>query len=116
MFRRLLFLDRSVALGLTCLALAVLLVTGPHAAIAEPAWELTGLTGIVYKLNAPTSGALFAWTEWTLHRGDDAGETWRIVPLPPALTGRAYASSRIVIDPVNHTRMFVEGWVTNDDG
>ena len=69
--RRPVFLDRAAAYGLACLALVLLLTPTPRSAAAEPAWELTGLTGIVYRLDAPASGALFAWTEWTLHRSDE---------------------------------------------
>lgn len=107
---------RGVALILFLLSAGLVMIAPPAVAGAADGWQPTGLTEIVYKLSAPTSGALFAWTEWTLHRSDDAGDTWRTVPLPPVFAGQAARASRIVVDPVNHTRMFVDGWVTNDDG
>jgi photosystem II stability/assembly factor-like uncharacterized protein len=109
-------------LGRRGVAFVVLIVTASvmvaplHDVRAADGWQTTSLTGIIYRLDAPMSGALFAWTEWTLHRSDDAGETWHTVALPPAFASQAARARGVVVDPVNHTRMFLDGWVTDDDG
>jgi len=108
--------QRGVAL-LAFILVAGLVMSAPPADAREAdGWQPTGMTDWIYQLRAPTSGALFAWTEWTMHRSDDAGETWRIVDLPPAFAGQAARARNVVVDPVNHTRMFVDGWVSTDDG
>lgn len=80
------------------------------------AWEPTGLAERTTRLVAPASGALFAATESATLRSDDAGVSWRPVPVPPAFADEPGASKSIVVDPANHARMFSRGWVTHDDG
>jgi hypothetical protein len=60
---------------------------------------LTGMA--VSTLFAPTSGALLAATGTELLRSDDAGDSWRSVPLPERKPG-----STIAVDPTNHDTIY----------
>jgi photosystem II stability/assembly factor-like uncharacterized protein len=110
-------------------AICLLIVVGaPGSAPARAEaldWELTGLTGDMYWLAGPTSGALFArryedapppapnttstrTREQAIWRSDDAGQSWRKIDLPPDLAG-------IVADPTDHTIFYayhVRGEIT----
>lgn len=61
------------------------------------AWEQLGLATPVTRLFAPASGALFAGTGAELFRSDDAGATWRPVPVPAE--PRVHA---VTVDPTDH--------------
>jgi photosystem II stability/assembly factor-like uncharacterized protein len=79
-------------------------------------WEPTGLGGDVRMLYTPASGAFFADRDTTadpaarmrtheLLRSDDAGDTWRPVPLPPE-------GAPITVDPTDHDIIYA----TSDEG
>ena len=84
-----------------------------RAPLAEEAdWERTSLPGPVSRLFTPTSGAFFAQVEHERYRSDDAGTTWRPVPLPPAPkpTGRSrFQLRQVAVDPTNRLVLYVEG-------
>ena len=106
---------RCGAILLACLVVAGVVALTPVRGVVATGWEPTGLAERAWGLGAPTSGAFFASTESGVYRSDDGGASWRPVPLPPAYGGDA-SRRRVVVDPSDHTRMFVDGWVTRDDG
>jgi len=96
--------------------MAGVVVLGPSTSARADGWEPTGLAEDAWSLETPTSGAFFARTLTDTLRSDDAGETWRSLPLPPALPDREHWGRSFVVDPANHSRMFVGDWVTQDGG
>ena len=104
-----------VALALLALALTSEVPVGralAQAPIDPTDWELTGLTEPALRLFTPSSGVLFAQTAPELMRSDDAGDTWRPVPLGPAT--RLLSSN-----PIQHTILYAAGpsgvYKTTDD-
>jgi photosystem II stability/assembly factor-like uncharacterized protein len=89
-------------------ALAVLLgIVQTSAARAQDSaveWTQTRLIEPVRRLYTPASGALLARTNNGLVRSDDAGDTWRDVPLPNAPDGKPVGL--IVVDPTNHATIY----------
>lgn len=65
------------------------------------AWEPLPLTEPTFRLFMPASGALLATTEAGLQRSDDAGLSWRAVPLPA--DGK---TSRFAVDPNDHRTIY----------
>jgi len=110
------FIGRAAAIGLASLTCVLLLLTAASSEASEPVWELTGLTDATQELFAPASGALFARASDRTLRSDDGGTSWSPVPLPPIYADRPDARPYVTIDPANHSRMFVGGWMTHDDG
>ena len=83
---------------------------------AAPTWTQTTLTEPVLRLFTPSSGALFARTATSLHRSDDAGQSWRAVSLPATPDQDA---DGIVVDPTNHATIYLAAadgiYKTDDD-
>ena len=111
----------AVAIGRSLAALVVAVacfVVGAPAGPADPsayaaqdgaAWEQVGLAEHkIVNLSTPRSGALFAQTDRELWRSDDAGLSWRPVPLP----GDIVLIPRITVDPHDHTTVYVDMAVT----
>lgn len=99
----------SVIARLAGLALALITTIGNGSLLraqeAPPTvgdWEATGLTEPVWRLFTPISGAFYAVAADKLLRSDDAGETWRAVPLPPG-------AEHFAVDPTDHGVLFVGG-------
>jgi len=96
--------------------MAAVVVLSPSTNVMAVGWQPTGLTDDTWSLETPSSGAFFARTLTDTLRSDDAGQGWHSMPLPPALDDREHWGRAFVIDPSNHSRMFVGNWVTHDDG
>jgi hypothetical protein len=95
---------------------------GGEAAASQPAappaagWLPTGLTGPVYRLFTPWSGAFLAAAEGRLLHSDDAGATWRQIVLPAGTNlafkaGETYqprprGQGPIAVDPSNHDVLY----------
>lgn len=80
------------------------MLAGSERVWAEPpgvgAWEQMGLTDeYVFKIHAPSTGALFAQLKYELQRSDDAGLTWRPIRVPNVDLGASP-------DPYDHTRLY----------
>lgn len=97
---------RAMRLGLALLAVAAALGLGadraPLSVALHQGWERTGLTEPVVELWTPTSGAFLARTPDELLRSDDAGQTWRALPLPTD-------ARRVVVDPTSHQVLYADG-------
>src|SRR6266542_2592833 len=70
-------------------------------------WVQTPIQDPALRVFTPSSGALLALTATDLYRSDDAGATWRPIPLPP-LTRRD-DKARVVVDPSNHDHLYAVG-------
>src|SRR6266536_4813337 len=70
-------------------------------------WVQTPIQDPALRVFTPSSGALLALTTTDLYRSDDAGVTWRSIPLPP-LTRRD-DKTRVVVDPSNHDHLYAVG-------
>ena len=85
----------------------------------EADWEQTPMTSAVWKLFAPRSGALLAWTAGNpdgsersrdgLVRSDDGGESWRTIPLPTPPSGARVPRNFVEVDPVDHDILYAHG-------
>ena len=78
----------SLAVWRTIVVALTLLFAGAIGAGRPRGWprlpgSLWGAVGPVYRLFAPTSGALLAAGDSKLVRSDDGGASWRDVSLPP---------------------------------
>jgi photosystem II stability/assembly factor-like uncharacterized protein len=107
------------SLAAMVMAVACIMVGAPggqarspvHAAQDGAAWEQPGLAEHkIVTLSAPRSGALFAQTDRELWRSDDAGLSWRPVPLPNGI----FLIPRITVDPHDHTTVYVDMAVTRN--
>ena len=93
----------SVLLGVVVLGIGFVLASAERAWAQPPgvgAWEQVGLPGeYVFKIDAPSTGALFAQLKYELQRSDDAGLTWRRISVPNVDLGARP-------DPHDHTRLY----------
>lgn len=102
-------------------ATAFLGVAPARGAPSMAAWEPTGLTESTRVLFTPASGAFLAQTKSGLARSDDGGATWRLVSLPRGFPNdrdrpsNGWKPGVVAVDPNDHTRQFVHGWVSRDD-
>jgi photosystem II stability/assembly factor-like uncharacterized protein len=111
--------SRAVVAAALVLTLAM---GGGGSVLAQPApsaaeWQATGLRDAVVRLVAPSSGGLLAAGRGKLFRTDDAGATWREVPLPPGAdpsfgVASAYnppplGQGRLAVDPTNADVLYV---------
>ena len=68
-------------------------------------WQQVGLAEhAIGGMSTPASGALFARADRELWRSDDAGLSWRPVPLPAGI----FLAPRIYVDPHDHTTLYVQ--------
>jgi len=116
---------RVLFTGLGTLLVILAVVLGPSSASAQEGllveWTQTTLSDPVRRLYTPSSGALFARTNTGLMRSDDAGETWRDVPIPatPVRAPDGKVPEGIVVDPTNHATIYLAAgdgiYKTDDD-
>jgi hypothetical protein len=86
---------------------------GEPGGAARRAWEPTGLVAPTRRLFAPVSGAFLAELQRSrdasgfagLQRSDDAGATWRPLPLPLGARDVGLAA----VDPADHDVLYVAG-------
>jgi photosystem II stability/assembly factor-like uncharacterized protein len=106
-----------LALVLLVLLLASTVAVGraqapAQVASAPPDWERTDLTAPSLRLFPLVDGALLTQAADALLRSDDAGLTWRVVPLGPA-------TSLLAVDPSDPTTLYAAGpdgvYKTTDD-
>lgn len=99
------------------LMLALAVCTAPGAAVAQsetdPAvgsdWTGPLVAGAVDAIFTPAGGALLVRTSDGLLRSDDGAQTFRAIPLPPAVTPAAIRDRVISVDPVDQDVLYATG-------
>jgi photosystem II stability/assembly factor-like uncharacterized protein len=118
---RWLFVWRTVVVSLSLLVAGAVSVGARAQEMAPATWEQLGALGPMYRVFAPTSGALLAAGDGKVVRSDDAGASWHDIPLPPhadlsfglpgSFTPKHLGQGRLAVDPTNHDVMYVSAGV-----